>query len=49
MGTRPDHQATVKMKLNAKQTGGPAGTTVRVQISSPVREVVTIAVRWVDE
>ena len=45
----PEHQATIKLKLQAKQSGGPAATTVRVQISSPVREVVTIAVRWVDE
>ncbi len=45
----PEHQATVKLKLNAKQSGGPGSATVRVQLSSPVREVVTIAVRWVDE
>jgi hypothetical protein len=46
----PDHQATIKLKLqDSKHTGGPAATTVRVHVQSPVREVVTIAVRWVDE
>jgi hypothetical protein len=43
----PENQATIKLALDSAQTPGSGGTaSVRVQISSPVREMLVIPVRW---
>ena len=43
----PDNQATVKLVLAARQPGDDSTkATVRVQLSSPVREVLTIPAEW---
>jgi len=43
----PDNQATLRIQLDAtKVRAGETSATVRVQVSSPVREMITIGVRW---
>jgi hypothetical protein len=42
----PDNQATVRVQLDRAAAAPSGQATVRVQLSGPVREVMTIAVRW---